>query len=242
MSKRSIKNSTTKNIVAVIKQQARRGHAFLIETPQNIDVGRIAEAVQKDQQPSPDARFLLEPQEDSRLIRIAQLRALKRWLYLKEFVPRIKMISIYYPERFSLAAANAMLKMLEEPPSEARFYLFSVDVEAVLPTIRSRCQQISGLEALVEEEQEVSKYKSADIFGPGVVQKLRLAQKLSQRSRPAQERMLDIWMKEVYNSERLKKSDKYKYLTSLKEAKRALKYTNLNSRTIFEHLFIKIEP
>ncbi|NOZ94773.1 MAG: hypothetical protein GXP47_08565 [Acidobacteria bacterium] len=39
-------------------------------------------------------------------------------------------------------AANAFLKVLEEPPPHARFILLAANPEAVLPTIRSRCQQL----------------------------------------------------------------------------------------------------
>jgi len=39
----------------------------------------------------------------------------------------------------SVAAANAFLKLLEEPPQTARFILLANSTKAVLPTIRSRC-------------------------------------------------------------------------------------------------------
>ncbi len=40
------------------------------------------------------------------------------------------------------SAANAFLKTLEEPPEHAYFILLAANPSAVLPTIRSRCQQI----------------------------------------------------------------------------------------------------
>ncbi len=43
---------------------------------------------------------------------------------------------------FNANAANAFLKTLEEPPPHARFILLAANPEAVLPTIRSRCQQL----------------------------------------------------------------------------------------------------
>jgi hypothetical protein len=42
--------------------------------------------------------------------------------------------------RLGQEAANALLKTLEEPPSHVRFVLLAANPEAVLPTIRSRCQ------------------------------------------------------------------------------------------------------
>ena len=44
--------------------------------------------------------------------------------------------------RFNVNAANAFLKTLEEPPEHAMFILLAANPEAVLPTIRSRCQRL----------------------------------------------------------------------------------------------------
>ncbi|HVV87207.1 MAG TPA: AAA family ATPase [Kofleriaceae bacterium] len=41
------------------------------------------------------------------------------------------------------AAANALLKTLEEPPARTRFILMTVAPDQLLPTIRSRCQRVS---------------------------------------------------------------------------------------------------
>lgn len=41
------------------------------------------------------------------------------------------------------AAANALLKTLEEPPHRTHFVLCTTAPEALLPTIRSRCQRVS---------------------------------------------------------------------------------------------------
>lgn len=46
-------------------------------------------------------------------------------------------------DRMNAAAANALLKTLEEPPSRARFLLLAENFERVLPTIRSRCGRVS---------------------------------------------------------------------------------------------------
>ena len=46
-------------------------------------------------------------------------------------------------ESMSDEAANALLKTLEEPPPQVMFLLLATNEEAVLPTIRSRCQNIT---------------------------------------------------------------------------------------------------
>lgn len=56
-------------------------------------------------------------------------------------------------EHFPRASANALLKTLEEPPEHAMFILLAANPTAVLPTIRSRCQQLAlpGVVALARE-------------------------------------------------------------------------------------------
>jgi DNA polymerase-3 subunit delta' len=46
-------------------------------------------------------------------------------------------------ERLPKASGNAILKTLEEPPGHALFLLLAANPDAVLPTIRSRCQRLS---------------------------------------------------------------------------------------------------
>ncbi len=54
-----------------------------------------------------------------------------------------KVFIISQAERMLPAAANKLLKLLEEPPAHVLFLLVSSKPEAVLPTIRSRCQTIT---------------------------------------------------------------------------------------------------
>lgn len=46
-------------------------------------------------------------------------------------------------DRMTTAAANALLKTLEEPPRTARFFLLAEKASLVIPTIRSRCGVVS---------------------------------------------------------------------------------------------------
>ena len=61
------------------------------------------------------------------------------------FMPREgskKIFIISQAERLHPSAANKLLKLLEEPPAHVVFILVSSRPEALLPTIRSRCQSI----------------------------------------------------------------------------------------------------
>ena len=45
-------------------------------------------------------------------------------------------------DRLTPAAANALLKTIEEPPSFSRFFLLAESFDRVIPTIRSRCGRV----------------------------------------------------------------------------------------------------
>lgn len=53
-----------------------------------------------------------------------------------------KVVVLHPAERMNAISANTLLKTLEEPPGIARFVLSCGDAEALLPTIRSRCQSV----------------------------------------------------------------------------------------------------
>ena len=60
----------------------------------------------------------------------------------KAFEGKYKVVLIWLPEYLHMAAANALLQVIEEPPPYTLFLLVSVQPDRVLDTIRSRTQQI----------------------------------------------------------------------------------------------------
>jgi DNA polymerase-3 subunit delta' len=53
----------------------------------------------------------------------------------------MRVVVLYPAEALNVAAANALLKTLEEPPSGVVFLLASARIDRLLPTIISRCRQ-----------------------------------------------------------------------------------------------------
>jgi DNA polymerase-3 subunit delta' len=70
---------------------------------------------------------------------------------LKAFEARFKLVVLWLPELMHPAAANAVLKLLEEPPPATVFLLLSYAPEQLLPTITSRVQPVV-VRPLAEEE------------------------------------------------------------------------------------------
>jgi DNA polymerase III subunit delta' len=75
-------------------------------------------------------------------IRIHEIRELKRKITLKAFEAKYKVVIIWNAEKINTEAANAMLKLLEEPPDQTLIIMTVSDTSAMLTTINSRCQRI----------------------------------------------------------------------------------------------------
>jgi DNA polymerase-3 subunit delta' len=65
-----------------------------------------------------------------------------RKLNLRAYESDYKIMIIWLPEKMHEAAANKLLKLLEEPPEKTVFLLVADDPERILATIRSRTQML----------------------------------------------------------------------------------------------------
>ncbi len=65
-----------------------------------------------------------------------------RRLSLKSVEAPYKIVIIWLAEKMNAAAANKMLKIIEEPPDQTFFFLISENYEKILPTILSRTQLV----------------------------------------------------------------------------------------------------
>jgi DNA polymerase-3 subunit delta' len=88
-------------------------------------------------------RPLYGPPERMASHSLASVRLLRRVMALTPFSGSRKVVILGDAERLivqeaSQEAANALLKLLEEPPADATVILTAADPEALLPTIRSR--------------------------------------------------------------------------------------------------------
>ncbi|BAO75562.1 ATP-binding protein [Winogradskyella sp. PG-2] len=61
-------------------------------------------------------------------------------LTLKSYEGGYKVMLIWMAEKMNNAAANKLLKLIEEPPEKTIFILIAEDEEQIINTIRSRCQ------------------------------------------------------------------------------------------------------
>ena len=84
----------------------------------------------------------VEPEEEGKGIGIDKVRELASFQSLKSQYGRQRVIQLQPADRLNINAANALLKTLEEPAGDTVLILTTDRPMALLPTIRSRCQQV----------------------------------------------------------------------------------------------------
>jgi DNA polymerase-3 subunit delta' len=118
-----------------------------------------------------------------------------------------KIIFIWLPECFHSTTANAMLKILEDPPPNTLFFLISLAPEKLLGTIRSRLQQVyiplftdEVIARLLAQEYKLSSQKLAEVIGLAEGN-LNKAYKLIEESNVELFEQCKSWMRVCYTQD-----------------------------------------
>ena len=144
--------------------RAQHAHAYLLHGPQGIGKRVLAERLRARllcQRPEglnacgqckacqllaagshPDT-FVLEPEEAEKPIKVDQVRELVAFMVQTAQLGGRKVVLIEPVEAMNVNAANALLKSLEEPSGDTVMLLVSHQPSRLLPTVRSRCQQVA---------------------------------------------------------------------------------------------------
>jgi DNA polymerase-3 subunit delta' len=118
-------------------------HALLCETPdlEGYSCGQCRYCHLIKAQSHPD--FLkISPEESGQVIKIDQIREVIQFVNETALQGGYRVIIIDPANAMNLNAANALLKSLEEPTPNCLFILISNQSMRLLPTIKSRCQEI----------------------------------------------------------------------------------------------------
>jgi len=125
----------------------------------------LREADKKDTrifvQTYPDV-FIIPPDPPQMMIKVDQVRQVTANIYFRPSQGHHK-IYIFTDSCFMKEAANALLKVLEEPPGFAHLFLLTTNAGELIPTIRSRCVNLR-LAALPVSEIEAVLAKQAPLL------------------------------------------------------------------------------
>jgi len=159
----------------------RLSHAYLIETngvdyADELIISLVKEILSYnsdldvnlliDQGSYPDFKII---ESDNKNIKKEEIKKLESAFSVKHLYGKYLIYLIKDAEKLNDSSANALLKFLEEPDGQVVAILLTEQIQSILPTIRSRCQQIkfakAPREALIEDliNQEVSASMAATL-------------------------------------------------------------------------------
>lgn len=87
-------------------------------------------------------RLIITPESNSTTIKVDAIREIHAFSEKKSHRGQCRVMLISPAEAMNVSAANALLKILEEPFEDTFFLLVSHNLSALLPTILSRCQKV----------------------------------------------------------------------------------------------------
>ncbi len=87
----------------------------------------------------PDVGLVVAPK---RVLRVEQMRQIEKEANFRPFEGKARVFLIDEADKLNDASANALLKVLEEPPQTSHLILITGRPAMLLPTILSRCQMI----------------------------------------------------------------------------------------------------
>lgn len=143
-----------------ILQQGRIAHAFLLVGPRHASIMTfvnrfVATLLCQQHEPPcgccqscrmfmqgahPDVQYV-QPEANKGPIKIEQIRTLQQDVYQTPQCGTRRFIILEPADKLNRAAANALLKILEEPPEHTIFILIAEQMSNLPATIMSRCQQ-----------------------------------------------------------------------------------------------------
>ena len=163
------------NQIAQLKQTAeteRLPHAYIFSGLQGIGKKRVAlglaqflacssekkpceqcEACLKISKSLHPDLFFISPA--GKTIKVDTLRDLKQKVYLHPLETTTRIILIEEAEKMTEAGANALLKILEEPPANNIFILITDRPNQLLPTILSRCHLLSFAPLTTQQIEQI---------------------------------------------------------------------------------------
>ena len=176
-------------------------------------------------------------------IGIEEVRKIIHTLITKPFQSKNRLITITEFDKATVEAQNALLKVLEEPPSNTYFILGAHRLERILKTVISRCQIITDLTSYNVPDELKLDTLLHEIITSHVFHRVELAMKLSSSSEDALS-LLDKFLVVLHQHFFICPQDKKispRYLsqmiTKIESAKSYIE-KNVNFKAVLEVLFL----
>ncbi len=138
---KTLQHELLKLIVPLPAGKTQKNNVNILESLTNVELELLKENIEK-KRTNPFHKIILP---NATRIRINSIRELRKSLYLKSNDIGRKIVLIFDAHLLTVGqaeSANALLKILEEPPENTSLILVTDKKNQLLPTILSRCQHI----------------------------------------------------------------------------------------------------
>ena len=228
------------------------GHAYLFTGQDAAGKKTFAEEVcalltRKGFENNPDLKFIYPGmKEDKFSIDIESVRDLKSFLYLKPYSSEYKLAVIDNAETISAAAANAMLKILEEPPKKSVLILISSKPRVLPKTILSRCETVvfPPKPEIQTDEMHEALTELRKVARQNMAERIKYAKKLHEKEEYTA--LVNLWLRSLRFQFILSLSkDEYKPITAsvlknLLHLSRVISQPQYNHRIALENFFVNL--
>lgn len=187
-------------------------------------------------------------------IGISQVKEARERLKFFPYELKKKFCLIKHADRLNREASNALLKVLEEPSADAYFILLASSLDAMLPTIQSRCAIFRFPQTEIPKLNDDHRQSLRKIFAGEVYQRFEYIEEKS-KDRHEIISILKDWEQVMAESlrklimthgdkdslaDRAKIRKVIELVENTREAINRLEYTNANARGVGEKLMLNI--
>lgn len=194
----------------------------------------------------PDVRVVKSEKQE---ITIAEIRELALFASLGAWSSLYKIVIFYNAEKANQEAQSALLKLLEEPKGDTIFFLLTEYAFLLLPTIRSRAQQIEFWHFAPLGEHEKNDSSAAEfktLMGQPLAERFKYARELAESDKGIED-VLKKWITclRVLLLAHLKEnpanvSSEAKAVALVQEVLYLIQHTNVNKRLALERIMIEL--
>jgi DNA polymerase III gamma/tau subunit len=229
-----------------VKDSGNLAHGYLFWGPEDKEKTEIALWLGKALEISDFDILRITTGEEKKEISINQIRAVKKHLGLSPFSGLYKLVIIDGAEKMNSEAANALLKILEEPHRNTILILITSEPELLPGTIVSRLQEIRFRPvSLNQVAKTILNKKYIDILDKSLNNIFKDAEKISKEETEIIP-LLDSWIfwfreKMIEDAKSGKESRILNIIREIQKTKNLISSTNVNQRLALENLILCIK-
>lgn len=189
---------------------------------------------------NPNLKFIRpDAKKDKHRIDIESIRDLKLFMSLKSYSSEYRLAVIEDAEMISDAAANAMLKILEEPPKRSVLVLISSKPGMLPRTILSRCETVlfSPVPEVYTDEMDKALFELRKVAKQGMAERIQYVKKIYEKEEYVE--LVNTWLRSLH----LQLADKptaAPVLRALLRLSNIVSQPQYNHRIALENFFVNL--